>query len=181
MFARTWSREAAHDVRGVFGLLQLYSVLSSPWIIACLENPLRTRLMPPKRKRIALVATNGFVKPKSVTLPNGLLSSRWGWVSSEVLDVDNITLEHRMVAANLSTRNGNPLCQNKYAIGSQEIPVPEAIAPSAPSVNGELSEDIIVVSDADEPLCAKRACKTNPFCLNYLGQEMWENEGKSHP
>jgi hypothetical protein len=139
------------------------------------EDPSRTRFMPPKRKRNALVGTNGIVASgKSLT-------SCWGWVSSEVRDVDNITLEHRITASNLSLRNGNPFCQNKYAIGGQEFPVPYAASPNAPHVNGELSEDVIVVSDADEPVCAKRACKSNPYCLNYLGQEMWEDEGKLHP
>jgi ubiquitin carboxyl-terminal hydrolase 48 len=131
--------------------------------------------MPPKRKRNAHVGTNGSVA--SGKPPNGSLSSRWGWVSSEVLDADNITLEHRMAASNLSTRNGNPVCQNKYAVRSQESPVPEGAA----HVGGELSDDVIVISDADEPLCTKKLCKTNPWCLNHLGQEMWEDEGRSYP
>ena len=126
--------------------------------------------MPPKRKRNTLVGTNGFVSGVK------LKSSCWSWVSSEVRDIDNITLEHRMTASNLSKRNGNPLCQNKYAVGGQISPVLDAASP-ATHVNGELSEDIIVVSDAEEPLCAKKACKRNPYCLNYLGQEMWEDEG----
>jgi len=90
--------------------------------------------------------------------------------------MDDITLEHRMTASNLSMRNGNPLCQNKFSVSRQESPVFDA-SPNATHVNGELSEDIIVVSDADEPLCTKKACKRNPYCLNYLGQDMWDDEG----
>jgi hypothetical protein len=128
--------------------------------------------MPPKRKRNALVGTNGIVASGKLKT-----SGCWSWVSSEIRDVDNITLEHRMTASNLSTRNGNPLCQNKYAVSRQESSVLDAASPTAAHVNGELSEDVIVVSDADEPLCAKRTCKRNPYCLNHLGQEMWEDEG----
>lgn len=128
--------------------------------------------MAPKRKR------NGSVSSKK--LLNGSLHSRWAWVSSEVADVDKITLEHRMAASNLSMRNGNPCCPNKYAaVDSNEACVPRPAASNATHVNGELSEDVIVVSDTDELVCAKKACKTNPWCLNYLNQENWENEGKS--
>lgn len=127
--------------------------------------------MAPKRKR------NGSVSSKKPL--NGSLSSRWGWVSSEVVDVDKITLEHRMAASNLSVRNRNPFCPNKYGVDSNEVSIPEPAASNATHVNGELSEDVIVVSDTDEPVCSKKACKTNPWCLNYLNQEIWENEGKS--
>lgn len=41
-------------------------------------------------------------------------------------------------------------------------------------------EDIIVISDDDAPSCSKKDCKTNPNCLNYLGQESWEDEGTFH-
>jgi len=172
MFAQTWSREATHDVRGVFDLYRFCPVLSSHRAKLCVEDLERTRFMPPKRKRNARVGTNGFVasgKPKS--------HGCWGWVSSEVRDMDDITLEHRMTASNLSIRNGNPLCQNKYSVGRHKSPVFDAASPTATHVNGELSEDIIVVSDADEPLCTKKACKRNPYCLNYLGQDMWDDEG----
>ena len=147
-----------------------------------MEESSTTRFMPPKRKRNALIGSNGFAagdRPQYSAL-NGSRSS-WGWVSSEVLDVDHITLEHRMTASNLSMRNGHPFCQNKFAVGRQESFVLVPTASNTAHINGELDEDIIVVSDTDEPLCTKKACKANPYCLNYLGQEMWEDEGMVHP
>ena len=43
--------------------------------------------------------------------------------------------------------------------------------------SGELEDDIIVVSDEESSACDSKMCKNNPYCLNYLGQEKWENEG----
>ena len=37
--------------------------------------------------------------------------------------------------------------------------------------------DLIVVSDDEGPLCDKKSCQSNPYCLNYLGQKMWEDKG----
>jgi hypothetical protein len=91
----------------------------------------------------------------------------------------DITLEHRMLACNLSQRNDIPYCLSKFAAKkddgnakkSREFQLP------APSVDGELDDDIIVISDDEQPSCSKKLCKANPNCLNYLGQEMWEDEG----
>ncbi|TFY64882.1 hypothetical protein EVJ58_g2344 [Rhodofomes roseus] len=44
---------------------------------------------------------------------------------------------------------------------------------------GELEDDIIVISDDEAPRCTSKACKSNPYCLNYLGQEKWEDEVKA--
>lgn len=45
------------------------------------------------------------------------------------------------------------------------------------TANGELDDDVIVISDDEPPACSKKLCKGNPNCLNYLGQERWEDEG----
>lgn len=68
----------------------------------------------------------------------------------------------------MSARNVYPFCANKYA--ASQIPntaVKEEIA---------LDEEIIIVSD-DGIKCSKKGCKGNPNCLNYLGQDKWEDEG----
>ncbi|KAG5647281.1 hypothetical protein DXG03_000817 [Asterophora parasitica] len=43
-------------------------------------------------------------------------------------------------------------------------------------VDGELDDDIIIISDDEGHPCAAKACKFSPNCLNYLGQENWEDE-----
>ncbi|THH10686.1 hypothetical protein EW145_g1149 [Phellinidium pouzarii] len=46
-----------------------------------------------------------------------------------------------------------------------------------PTAEQEDLSDVIVISDGeDELLCDKKRCKDNPFCLNYLGQDKWEDE-----
>lgn len=94
-------------------------------------------------------------------------------------DLADITLEHRMSACNLSQRNDTPYCRSKFAAkedeGHAQISTDRQLP--LPSVDGELDDDIIIISDDEQPSCSKKLCKTNPNCLNYLGQEMWEDEG----
>jgi len=124
--------------------------------------------MPPKRKRISLVQGNGVCKDKRPSSAN----APWGWVGSEVKCAEDITLEHRKSTCNLSQRNNNALCINKYSRSSNTKSIS---APFLSTVNGELRDDIIVISDEDEePACSKKECRVNPFCLNYLGQDKWE-------
>ena len=134
--------------------------------------------MAPKRKR------NSSLPPKG--LASGELLKRnaitpdlpWGWVGTEVTDLADITLEHRMLACNLSQRNDIPYCLSKFAIKEDERHAKiSRERPPLPSADGELDDDIIIISDDEQPSCSIKLCKTNPNCLNYLGQEMWEDEG----
>ena len=132
--------------------------------------------MAPKRKR------NASLPPKGPTLfkRNAIISALpWGWVGTEVTDLAGITLEHRMLSCNLSQRNDMPHCRNKFAAKEDEAHATNPSERHLPiaNVDGELDDDIIVISDDEQPSCSKKLCKTNPNCLNYLGQEMWEDEG----
>lgn len=102
-------------------------------------------------------------------------SSPWGWVGTEVFDPSQITQEHRMRTCGLSRRNRLPFCPNKYALVDKKRTPPRRGA----AANGELDDDVIVISDDELPPCSKKLCKNNPNCLNYLGQERWEDEGWS--
>jgi hypothetical protein len=138
--------------------------------------------MRPKRKRGASLTSRGLApgeQLKRSTLP-GNNSSPWGWVGTEVVSPPDITSEHLLVACGLSERNHHPCCPNRYP---SPLHTP-AIAQSPmhfnePSVNGELDEDVIVISDDEQLHCVRKSCKTNPNCLNYLGQENWEDKGMS--
>ncbi|KAI0044824.1 cysteine proteinase [Auriscalpium vulgare] len=95
----------------------------------------------------------------------------WGWVGTEVTDASLIGEEHRLATCGMSKRSAHPFCANKYRRKAQD----KAGEPG-PVVHGELADDVIVISDDESPSCSKRACAKNPNCLNYLGQEKWEDE-----
>ena len=133
--------------------------------------------MPPKRKRDASPSSNGLAtgEPFKRTA-HAIGASSWGWVGSEAKDVSEITDEHLLATCGLSSkRNTHRFCRNKFA--SLEL-APGATKPTKHS-NGEIEEDIIVISSDDEEdsNCTKKQCKNNPNCLNYLGQKIWEDEG----
>ncbi|CAA7271556.1 unnamed protein product [Cyclocybe aegerita] len=136
--------------------------------------------MPPKRKRNASLSPKGFAagdQLKRNALPRPSTSDPWGWVVSEVSDAAGITQEHSISACNLAARNKNTSCRNKYSTITvkKDAGTPKATPPSSTAA-GELEDDIIVISDDDEPSCPKKECKANPMCLNYLGQDLWEDE-----
>lgn len=133
--------------------------------------------MPPKRKRNASSPQKGLLpgeKLKRSAIPGASTSSPWGWVGSEVVEPEQITSEHRLSACNLSPSNNNAFCPNKYSHEDNKLPEQ---TPSTSVTTGELLDDIIVISDDEALSCSKKGCKANPNCLNYLGQESWEDEG----
>ncbi|TFK30135.1 cysteine proteinase [Coprinopsis marcescibilis] len=131
--------------------------------------------MPLKRKRRASPPPKGlapgellkrFMLPSSSTTP-------WSWVGSDVLEPEDITQEHMLTAYGFTPKSGFLACKNKYAsitrteAANSVIPVDE-------------DGDVIVISDDEEnPQCSKKLCKSNPRCLNYLGQDAWEDEGRA--
>lgn len=137
--------------------------------------------MPLKRKRGVSLTSKGLAPGEQLkrSTHSGNNASPWAWVGTEVVTPSEITSEHLLVACGLSERNAHPCCLNKYSSLPCTLPA-TAQSPTqlkGSSVNGELDEDVIVISD-DEPLqCVRKSCKTNPNCLNYLGQENWEDEG----
>lgn len=134
--------------------------------------------MPLKRKRRASPSLKGLAAGE--TLKRSRLhgaSSLWGWVGTEVMSTSTITQEHLLSTCGFSRKSPYPFCANKYALPSEERvgSVPKRHPTPA---KGELEDDVIVISDDETPLCTKKQCKGNPNCLNYLGQEQWEDEGK---
>ncbi|CAL1704590.1 unnamed protein product [Somion occarium] len=73
----------------------------------------------------------------------------------------------------LSKYSPHPLCPNKYAKPETNTLKKEQLAA------GELEDDIIVISDDECSPCTPKGCRSNPNCLNYLGQERWEVEDKA--
>lgn len=132
--------------------------------------------MAPKRRANASLPSKGLLPGEQLNRSNILSSSsssQWGWVGSALTNAKNITLEHRLAACNLSSKK-HAFCVNKYA--PQKFNENEKR--NSPTATGELDDDVIVISDEEGPSCSKKGCKTDPNCLNYLGQPAWENEGQ---
>jgi ubiquitin carboxyl-terminal hydrolase 48 len=135
--------------------------------------------MAPKRKRNASLPPKGLTSGELLNRNAIASASPWGWVGTEVTDLADITLEHRLLACGLSQRNVILYCRNKFGAKEDEAHATFSKEHQLPlqGVDGELDDDIIVISDDEQPSCSKKLCKSNPNCLNYLGQEMWEDEG----
>ncbi|KAL1710109.1 hypothetical protein EV121DRAFT_252295 [Schizophyllum commune] len=138
--------------------------------------------MAPKRKRRdeQKGLAPGQVLKRAKLLGNA--SSPWGWVGTDVLDAAHITDEHRLAACGFN----QPLCANKYAPeyrqmqkGRQRRLKERKTREKRDSSPAGGADEVIVISDTEEVQleCTKKLCnKDNPNCLNYLGQDKWEDE-----
>lgn len=131
--------------------------------------------MPPKRKRRVSPSSKGLAAGERLHRDN-FGSSPYGWVGTEVTDASGITSEHILATCGFSNRSRYPFCHNRYA---PPVPGRRDATPKTKEVvaSGELDDDIIVISDDEGPTCTKKSCKSNPNCLNYMGQQTWEDEG----
>ncbi|KAF7969279.1 hypothetical protein HWV62_27809 [Athelia sp. TMB] len=132
-----------------------------------------------KRKRHAdpapkILAPGEYLKRSA--LVGGVTDYSWGWVGTDVRDPARITSEHRMRSCGLSRGSKHSYCSNKYA---PEKNVRDSGTRNQEAAGGELDDDVIVISDDEPSPCSKKLCKGNPNCLNYLGQDKWEEEDKA--
>ncbi|KAL1744566.1 hypothetical protein HDZ31DRAFT_38456 [Schizophyllum fasciatum] len=120
---------------------------------------------------------------KRARLP-GTTHSPWAWVGTDVLDPTHITDDHRRTACGFSVRSPHSFCANKYASEYRQAQRERQRRRKAADKRGSSpaqGDDVIVVSDTeDAPAeCSKKHCKGNPNCLNYLGQDKWEDEDEA--
>ena len=101
--------------------------------------------------------------------------SPWGWVGTEVRNVNNISKEHILATCGLSLTSPHPFCPNKYRHRSSDHSVDPPVEPIAS--RADPTGDVIVISEDESPNCSKKTCRRNPNCLNYLGHEKWEYIG----
>ncbi|KAI0345367.1 cysteine proteinase [Trametopsis cervina] len=131
--------------------------------------------MPPKRPRRTSPATQGLSAGERLKRAklSGYDRFAWTWVGTEVNNAAHITQEHRLATCGFNDSSAFQFCANKYreSVAKQEK--------TETKVAGGLDDDIIVVSDDETPACNVKNCRGNPHCLNYLGQEKWENEEKA--
>ncbi len=136
--------------------------------------------MPEKRKRRVASPARGLAVGEKLNRTRLLQDAdiRWSWVGTRVKREEHITEEHCLLAAGLGPGSGKP-CPNKY-IPKPKEPTPTRSASRASSSQTD-QDDVIEISDEEnETYCDKKRCKDNPLCLNYLGQDKWENEGAPH-
>ncbi len=167
--------------RRVFVACYLLLFLLSPHSSSADRSPCRSTV-PQKRTRRASPGPSGLSageRLKRAKLTGNASYFAWGWVGTEVSDTSGITNEHRLATCGFSRNSSDTLCPNKS--------VEKRKASSPPRVNGhtdtqageELADDVIGISDDEGPTCSTKSCKPNPYCLNYLGQDKWENAGES--
>ncbi|KAI0670438.1 cysteine proteinase [Trametes maxima] len=134
--------------------------------------------MPPKRNRRTSPGHTGLSageRLKRAKLTGNAAYSAWGWVGTEVTDISNITPEHRLATCGFSPGSTHTLCSNKYVKQIATSPTNQVKDDAGSSGPEDLTNDVIVISEDEEPACSGKICKNNPFCLNHLGQDKWEN------
>ncbi|KAH7102370.1 cysteine proteinase [Auriculariales sp. MPI-PUGE-AT-0066] len=103
------------------------------------------------------------------------VQEHWGWAGTLAKKVHEITPEFRLQACGLSLSNRKPLCANIYADGP--ITAQDSDAEDAGVTRAKKRRRLNHGSSGPELYeCSKKSCKANPNCLNYLGQEQWEDE-----
>ncbi len=138
-------------------------------------------LMPPKRNRRSSPGPSGLSvgeRLKRAKLTGNAAYSAWGWVGTEVADASGITGDHQLATCGFSGSSTHTLCRNKYAEKRQTPSGDIPSGSSGPADLDEAADDVIVISDDEGPTCSVKACKNNPFCVNYLGQDKWEDVGE---
>ena len=93
---------------------------------------------------------------------------RWNWIGTDVKHVSDIKEQHCLRAAGIAFVKPKRLCKNKY----------KSPCGLVTSIKTPDNEEAIIISDGeDDPYCERKRCKDNPYCMNHLGQDKWEDEG----
>ncbi|EJU05183.1 hypothetical protein DACRYDRAFT_103677 [Dacryopinax primogenitus] len=109
--------------------------------------------------------------------------SRWSWVKLDGKVAEQITPKHMIWACGFSEESGLPVCPNiwsKDVKEGDEKGKGRAVDTGAydASVSGK-SQKAEVIDLTLPTLCSKKKCRDNPNCLNYLGQDAWEDEDEA--
>jgi hypothetical protein len=131
-----------------------------------------------KRKRRASPSNKGLAAGEQLKR-NKLACNdyaAWGWVDTEVKDISGIKMDHILATCGFSKAKVLSSCPNIFKPPSSPKPV-APLKKMGSLDETQLDEDVVIISDDEPPPCNKKICKNNPNCLNYLGQEKWEDEG----
>ena len=104
-------------------------------------------------------------------------AEKWGWVYSQVTSPDMIRDVHLRATCRFNKQA--PLCRNKFSEPAENSTKSKGKEKEVEDLVSEDPDGVIVISDDEDEkhTCSKKTCKWNPNCLNYLGQEAWEDEG----
>jgi hypothetical protein len=127
--------------------------------------------MPPKRKRAIPPRQEGLKQGEQLRRDkiSGNARLDWSWVGTEVTDASKITVEHRLACCGFASGQSSACSQSH---------VPTQSAAATTSTAGIEGDVEIVVDGGALTLCNKKHCKNDPYCLNFLGQDKWKNEGE---
>lgn len=137
-----------------------------------------------KRKRAAAQASHGLAAGERLKRHKlaSVSESPWGWVGTEIKDAPNISEEHLLATCGFARNSSGAFCPNKYAKAASKQAEPSTSSIEEPVADGELADDVIVISsDSESANCSKKGCRKRQNCVNYVGQEKWENKGVSFP
>jgi len=132
-----------------------------------------------KRKREDGLEDRSTKRPKTADITSWT-TPRYPWLAS-IESASEVGIEHVLALCSLGPLAKTRLCPNKFKERANS-----ANSTTTGDGDGDGDGDVINVSDSDEDeattyshCCSKVKCKNNPYCLNYLGQEKWENQGQS--
>lgn len=105
---------------------------------------------------------------KRVQVPQRALE--WGWVGTVARDAAEITPDLRLRTCGLAAANKWPICPNSFADDAPDDGDERAKKRPRLDASGDEQRE-------PEHECSKKVCKANPNCLNWLGQDEWEDGG----
>lgn len=161
--AQVWSMHLNTPLPTLFFFIPSSPFKSRPHLLASFKSEAGTAVTPEKN-----ISTMPPIAKKD---------KQWQFVGNEVRDVDDLTMDHIRAIYGLGPfrkpgENGSstttkatgksvyPYCGNRYKDNPSGSPLP------AKGLTGTN--------------CTAARCKDgNPHCLNYMGQEQWEKEGRN--
>ena len=147
---------------------------------------------PPNGKRRREGALEDRQGPSTKRLKTDITSwttPRYPWLAS-IQSASEVNIEHILALCGLGPLSKIPLCPNKFqkrvraradadSTGDDDV---VELSDGDGDGDGDEDEDETITTthnNNNNDSCSKVKCRNNPYCLNYLGQERWENQGQS--
>jgi hypothetical protein len=130
------------------------------------------------------------LKTDTITITSWTTTPRYPWLAL-IQSASEVGIEHVLALCGLGPLAKTPLCPNKFqqqqrqqlqqrvecAVGDSRVVVEASSSSGDGDRDGDSEDNEITITTHSN--CSKVSCKNNPYCLNYLGQERWENQGQS--
>jgi hypothetical protein len=107
---------------------------------------------------------------------------QWQFVGNEVRDVHDLTMDHIRAIYGLGPLNRTGTNRNSVNAKATGNNTKSAYPYCSNRYKDSPSGSPLLVKGKAGNCCTSARCKDgNPHCLNYMGQEQWENEGRHAP